>query len=63
MKKKRRMRKIKSFLKNTILVLITQIAFLMFVASAEALVEHTVKALLVFILSLAWLVVFAHANQ
>lgn len=63
MKKKRRMRKIKSLLKNTALSLITTFAFLMFVASAEALVEHTVKALLVFILSLAWLAVFAYANQ
>ena len=63
MKKKRRMRKIKSFLKNTILVLITQIAFLMFVASTEALITHTVKGLLVFVLSLAWLALFATANQ
>lgn len=57
------MRKIKAWVKNTILGMVTTFAFLMFVASAEALVEHTVKALLVFVLSLAWLAVFATANQ
>lgn len=63
MKKKRRMRKIKSLLKNTALSLITLLAFVMYTASLEGLVEQSVKALLVFILSLAWLAVFAYANQ
>ena len=60
--RKRRWHKIKSKMKNFILGAITVFAFLMFLASMNALFEQTLKAMLVFVISLAWLVLFGHAN-
>lgn len=62
MRKRRRWHRFKSKMKNFILGAITVFAFLMLMASMEVLLEQTLKAILVFIISLAWLVLFGHAN-
>ena len=61
-KKRKICRLIKRMIKNFILVVITIFAFLMFLASTGALVTESPKALIVFVLSAAWIVLFAHAN-
>ncbi len=60
--RKIRWHKLKSKVKNFILGAITVFAFLMLIASADALFEQTLKAMLIFVLSLVWLVLFGHAN-
>ena len=55
MKKRKICRLIKRMIKNFILVVITIFAFLMFLASTGALVTESPKALIVFVLSAAWI--------
>ena len=66
MKKRNRwhriVRKIKSLVKNTILIGITTFAVLMLLASMEVLFEQTLRAFTVFTISLAWVVLFCHVN-
>ena len=63
MRKRRRWHRIKSKVKNLILGTITVFAFMMLIASLDALFEQTVKATLIFLISLAWMVLFCHANK
>ena len=62
MKKKNRWHKFKSKMKNFILCTITVFALLMLMASMETLFDQTLRAMLIFTVSLVWLVLFGHAN-
>lgn len=61
--KKIRWRKLKSRVKNFLLVIITVVAFIMLMDSSDALLDKNAIALVVFVISLAWLVLFGHAND
>ena len=60
---KKWMRKIKAWVRNTILIGISILAIFTLFMSMRVLMLQAYKALLVFILSVAWLVLFAHANR
>ena len=62
MRKRNRWHRFKSQMKNFILGTITVFALLMLLASLDALFEQTVKATLIFLISLAWVVLFCHVN-
>lgn len=53
----------KARVKNTILSIITIMAFVYWVASAEVLLDGSWKSLAIFIATSAWLVLFGIANS
>lgn len=57
-----RWHKFKCRVKNFILVTITVLAILMLIASLGVMVEQAMKSLSIFFGSLAWIVLFCHAN-
>jgi hypothetical protein len=62
MKKKSIWHKIRSLVRKIILTFITTFAFLLLIASVGALMEQTMRAFIWFIVSVAWIVLFGHAN-
>ena len=59
----RKIRRVKRLVKNTILGSITVFAVLMWIASADALADANVEALIVFVASTLWVVAFCIANN
>lgn len=59
----RKIRRVKRFVKNSILGLVTVFAMLMWIASADALADSNVEALIIFVASTLWIVAFFKANN
>lgn len=60
--KKWKWHKIKSKIKNLFLISTLIFAGLIFIASLQSLMEYSLRSLLWFVLSVAWIVLFGHAN-
>ena len=59
----RKIRRVKSFVKNAILGAITVFAFVMWIASADAMADMQPRAFVIFIVSAIWMLAFFKANN
>lgn len=59
----RKIRRVKSFVKNSILGSITVFAFLMWIASVDAMADMQPIAIVIFFASSIWMLAFFKAND